>query len=40
MKRNELLRYLRTHGCFLKREGSKHSLFQNPNYGVVEAIIV
>lgn len=38
MKRNRLLRHLRKHGCFLKREGSRHSLWTNPKTGAVEAI--
>ncbi|RKX55394.1 MAG: addiction module toxin, HicA family [Thermotoga sp.] len=38
MKRSEFLRYLRFHGCILKREGARHSLYQNPANGVVEAI--
>jgi len=38
MKRTALLRHLRKHGCFLKREGSAHSLWCNPNTGEVEAV--
>jgi mRNA interferase HicA len=38
VKRSSLLRYLRKHGCFLKREGSAHSLWMNPTTGAVEAI--
>ncbi len=38
MKRNKLLKYLRMHGCFLKREGAKHSLWQNPENGAIEAV--
>jgi hypothetical protein len=38
MKRTALLRHLRKHGCFLKREGSAHSLWCNPNTGDVEAV--
>lgn len=38
MKRSALLKHLRKHGCFLKREGSAHSLWTNPNTGVVEAV--
>ncbi|MFY9819889.1 MAG: type II toxin-antitoxin system HicA family toxin [Thermoanaerobaculia bacterium] len=38
MKRGDLLRHLRRHGCNLKREGSSHSLWSNPATGVVEAI--
>ena len=38
MKRNALLRHLRRHGCYLKREGSAHSLRANPNTGTVQAV--
>lgn len=38
MKRNDLERKLRIAGCYLKREGASHSLWVNPNSGVVEAI--
>ena len=38
MKRNTLLRHLRRHGCYLKREGRSHSLWCNPNTGRLEAI--
>ncbi|MEO7804390.1 MAG: type II toxin-antitoxin system HicA family toxin [Actinomycetota bacterium] len=38
MKRNTLLQHLRRHGCYLKREGSGHSLWTNPNTGHVEAV--
>jgi len=38
MKRESLLRHLRFHGCYLKREGSAHSLWCNPNTGKVEAV--
>jgi hypothetical protein len=38
MKRESLLRHLRLHGCYLKREGSAHSLWCNPNTGKVEAV--
>ncbi|MFH1923200.1 MAG: type II toxin-antitoxin system HicA family toxin [Planctomycetota bacterium] len=30
MKRHELIRHLRSHGCFLIREGAKHSWWGNP----------
>ncbi|MBI5612336.1 MAG: type II toxin-antitoxin system HicA family toxin [Gammaproteobacteria bacterium] len=30
MKRNELLRHLRDHGCELLREGGRHSWWHNP----------
>jgi mRNA interferase HicA len=38
VKREALLRHLRRYGCFLKREGSRHSLWCNPQGGAVEAI--
>lgn len=38
MKRSTLLKHLRKHGCFLKREGASHSLWMNPVTGVIEAI--
>ncbi len=38
MKRSALLRHLRRHGCFLKREGRSHSLWQNPRTGHIEAV--
>ena len=38
MKRHVLLRHLRKNGCYLKREGSAHSLWTNPLNGVTESI--
>ncbi|MBP8698064.1 MAG: type II toxin-antitoxin system HicA family toxin [Syntrophorhabdaceae bacterium] len=38
MKRQTLLRYLRRHGCYLKREGGSHSLWMNPANGSVETV--
>ena len=38
MKRQALLKHLRGHGCILKREGSSHSLWENPQTGHVEAV--
>lgn len=38
MKRKDLERRLRMAGCFLKREGSSHSLWMNPKNGAIEAI--
>ncbi len=38
MKRGDLLRHLRRHGCYLKREGGSHSLWCNPTTGAVEAV--
>ena len=33
MKRGDLLRYLERCGCKLEREGSRHSIYQNPAKG-------
>jgi mRNA interferase HicA len=30
MKRADLVQHLETHGCYLLREGRKHSLYVNP----------
>ena len=38
MKRRDLERNLRIAGCYLKREGSSHSLWINPKTGVIEAV--
>jgi mRNA interferase HicA len=38
MKRKELEKKLRKVGCYLKREGASHSLWINPQTGVIEAI--
>ena len=38
MKRGDLLRHLRRYGCQLKREGSSHSLWTNPQTGALEAV--
>ncbi|HEY2760882.1 MAG TPA: type II toxin-antitoxin system HicA family toxin [Pirellulales bacterium] len=38
MKRSALLKHLRRHGCYLKREGGSHSLWTNPTTGHVEAV--
>jgi len=38
MKRRDLERKLRIAGCYLKREGSSHSLWVNPKTGWIEAI--
>ncbi len=38
MKRTALLKHLRRHGCYLKREGSSHSLWMNPQTGRIEAV--
>ncbi|MFH1298109.1 MAG: addiction module toxin, HicA family [Bacteroidota bacterium] len=36
MKRRELEKKLRIAGCYLKREGTSHSLWINPKTGIVE----
>ncbi len=38
MKRSALLKHLRKHGCYLKREGRSHSLWCNPQTGHIEAV--
>ncbi|HEX9723193.1 MAG: type II toxin-antitoxin system HicA family toxin [Vicinamibacteria bacterium] len=38
MKTGDLLRHLRRHGCYLKREGKAHSLWCNPATGAVESV--
>jgi len=38
VKRGDLLRHVRKHGCHLKREGRAHSLWANPATGAVEAV--
>jgi hypothetical protein len=38
MSRESLLRHLRRHGCYLKREGRAHSLWCNPQTGQVETV--
>jgi mRNA interferase HicA len=38
MKRRDLEKKLRIAGCYLKREANSHSLWINPNNGVIEAV--
>ncbi|MCA1805255.1 MAG: type II toxin-antitoxin system HicA family toxin [Xanthomonadaceae bacterium] len=38
MKRNEFLKYLRSQGCDLLREGGKHSWWHNPSLNKRSAI--
>jgi mRNA interferase HicA len=38
MKRRDLERKLRIAGCYLKREGTSHSLWINPKTGIIEAV--
>ncbi|EFO80393.1 hypothetical protein OSCT_1752 [Oscillochloris trichoides DG-6] len=34
MKRTDLIRYLKQHGCELRREGGSHSIYENPAKGL------
>jgi len=38
VRTGDLLRHLRRHGCYLKREGKAHSLWCNPATGAVESV--
>jgi mRNA interferase HicA len=38
VKRVALLRHLRRYGCVLIREGARHSYWQNPDTGALEAV--
>jgi len=38
VKRSELIRHLRRCGCELAREGSRHSIWQNPKSGQLSAV--
>ncbi len=38
MKRRDLIRHLKSHGCHLLREGGNHSIFANPATGTVSAV--
>ena len=38
MKRKALEKKLRQAGCYLKREGGSHSLWINPQTGIIEAV--
>jgi mRNA interferase HicA len=38
MKRNKLLKHLRSHGCELLREGGRHSWWHNPSQNRRSAI--
>ena len=33
MKRQDLIRHLEQHDCYLLREGSRHSIYANPRNG-------
>jgi len=38
MKRKELEKKLRQVGCYVKREGAAHTLWINPQTGIVETV--
>ena len=38
MKRREFERYLREQGCFLLREGGRHSVWHNPSTGLTSTV--
>jgi mRNA interferase HicA len=38
MKRRDLIRHLNREGCVLRREGSRHSVFFNPENGHLATI--
>ncbi|MFV0268677.1 MAG: type II toxin-antitoxin system HicA family toxin [Draconibacterium sp.] len=38
MKRQKLIKHLTRYGCFLLREGSKHSVFHNPHSGKLSTV--
>ena len=38
MKHQQLIRHLQSHGCYLLREGGRHSLYVNPNKSQTSAV--
>ena len=38
MKRRDLIRHLEQHGCYLDREGGRHSIYRNPQNGRAVAV--
>jgi predicted RNA binding protein YcfA (HicA-like mRNA interferase family) len=38
MKRRELIRHLKSHGCYLLRQGKKHSVYVNPAPNATSAV--
>jgi len=38
MKRQALIRYLESHGCYLLREGGNHSIYVNPANNQTSAV--
>ncbi|HEX7446034.1 MAG TPA: type II toxin-antitoxin system HicA family toxin [Pirellulales bacterium] len=38
MKRTDFIRHLRLQGCYLDREGGRHSIYRNPANGRCAAV--
>ena len=38
MKRRDLVKHLEGHGCYLDREGKKHTIYRNPETGRCTAV--
>ena len=38
MKRRDLIRHIECFGCYLDREGAKHSIYRNPANGLCSAV--
>ena len=38
MKRQQLVRHIESHGCYLLREGGRHAIFVNPTNNQVTAV--
>ncbi len=38
MKRRKLIRHLEQHGCYLLREGKKHTVYYNPINNMISTI--
>ena len=38
MKRRDLVRHLESHGCVMRREGSRHTLYMNPAARTVSTV--
>lgn len=38
MKREEFMKHLRRYGCYIKREGSSHTIVQNIKNGASETV--
>ena len=38
MSRQKLIQHLEAHGCYLLREGGRHSIYANPANGNVSAV--